>query len=310
MVNRSRLQSTPSPSRRICAADGAAGFALPVPDLVDEQLAAEVFLGLAVDGELLLHHALGGDARVVHAGQPQHLVALHALAPGQRVHQRVVERVAHVQAAGHVRRRQHDRIRRLAAGRVGLEVAGVDPALVQVGSPPRPDPTTWAGRQPWASAGSELAVTAPFYEGCDATSGRSGRATSCRRAGRRGSRRSRCSAAAAAAEHAAQDAAERIVPAAAAAAPPPRMLPRMSPRPPPPAAWPAPAAAAGAAALGQLLADVGQHDRRQDRQQPLDQIAAAGARRRPARRRPVAVVAAEDLGDELVALRLRRPGRR
>ena len=112
--------------------DGAAGVVLPVPDLVDEQLAAEVLFGLAVDRELLLHHGLGGDAGVVHARQPQHLVALHALAPGQRVHQRVVERVAHVQVAGHVGRRQHDRVRGLAAGRVGLEVAGLDPALVQL----------------------------------------------------------------------------------------------------------------------------------------------------------------------------------
>ena len=112
------------------AADGAAGVMLPVPHLVDEQFAAEVFLGLAVNGELLFHHGLGGDAGVVHAGQPEHLVALHPLAPRQRVHHRVFESVAHVQAAGHVRRRQHDRVRGLAARRVGLEVAGVDPALV------------------------------------------------------------------------------------------------------------------------------------------------------------------------------------
>ncbi len=44
-------------------------------------------------------------------------------------------------------------------------------------------------------------------------------------------------------------------------------------------AAPAPAAAACACSrpLGELLADVGQHDRRQDRQQLLDQITAAGA---------------------------------
>ena len=51
--------------------DGAAGVVLPVPDLVDEELAAEVLFGLAVDGELLFHDALRGDARVVHARQPQ-----------------------------------------------------------------------------------------------------------------------------------------------------------------------------------------------------------------------------------------------
>ena len=112
-------------------ADGSARVVLPVPYLVDEQLAAEVFLCLAVDSELLFH-GLGGDARVVHARQPQHLVALHPPAPGQRVHQRVVERMTHVQAAGHVRRWQHNRIRRLVARRIGLEVAGVDPALIEL----------------------------------------------------------------------------------------------------------------------------------------------------------------------------------
>ena len=44
-------------------ADGAAGLVLPVPHLVDEQFAAEVLLGLAVDGELLLHHASGWRCR-------------------------------------------------------------------------------------------------------------------------------------------------------------------------------------------------------------------------------------------------------
>ena len=114
-------------------ADGAAGLVLPVPHLVDEQFPAEVLLRLTVHRELLLHHALGRDARVVHAGQPQHLVALHALASGEGVHQRVVERVPHVQAAGHVRWRQHDRIRRFVARRVGREVARIDPALIQLG---------------------------------------------------------------------------------------------------------------------------------------------------------------------------------
>ena len=112
--------------------DGAAGLALPFPHLVDEQLAAEVLLGLAVDRELFLDHALGGDACVVHAGQPQHLVALHALATGQRIHQRVIQRVAHVQIAGDVRRRKHDRIRGLAARGVRGEVPGGHPTLVQV----------------------------------------------------------------------------------------------------------------------------------------------------------------------------------
>lgn len=112
------------------AADGAAGLALPVPHLLDEQLATEVLFGLAVDGELLFHHALGRDAGVIHAGLPEHLVALHPLAPGQGVHHGVLQRVAHVQAAGDVGRRQHDRVAGFVAGRVRGEVPGVHPLAV------------------------------------------------------------------------------------------------------------------------------------------------------------------------------------
>lgn len=39
----------------------------------------------------------GGDARVFHAGEPQRLVALHPLAAGEAVHQRVLEGMAEVQ---------------------------------------------------------------------------------------------------------------------------------------------------------------------------------------------------------------------
>ncbi len=62
----------------------------------------------------------------------QHLVALHALTAGEHVHEGVVEGVTHVQAAGDVRRRQDDRVPGLVARGVGLEVAGVDPLLVEL----------------------------------------------------------------------------------------------------------------------------------------------------------------------------------
>src|SRR5271163_1791080 len=112
------------------AANRTAGLTLPVPDLLYEQLPAEVLLCLAVDRELAFHHTLSRDTRVVHTRLPQHLVALHSLAARQGVHHGVFQRVAHVQAAGHVRRWQHDRIRRFAAGRVRGEVAGFQPLLI------------------------------------------------------------------------------------------------------------------------------------------------------------------------------------
>ena len=51
--------------------DGAAVVLLPIPDALDECLAAHVAAVLALVGELALHHHLRGDAGVVGAGQPQ-----------------------------------------------------------------------------------------------------------------------------------------------------------------------------------------------------------------------------------------------
>lgn len=114
------------------AGDLAAGLALPLPDALDERLAAEVVAGLALLGELALDDVLGGDARVVHAGLPQRLVALHALAAGEGVDQRVLEGVPQVEGAGDVGRRDDDRVRGLLALLVRLEVPTLYPALVEL----------------------------------------------------------------------------------------------------------------------------------------------------------------------------------
>jgi hypothetical protein len=107
---------------------------LPLPDAVDEFLAAVVEAVLALG---LLEHrldlGLGRDTGMVGARQPQDLVALHALTAGHRVHEGVVEGVTHVQLAGDVRRREHDRERPTVTGGVRMEVAGVNPALVEGG---------------------------------------------------------------------------------------------------------------------------------------------------------------------------------
>ncbi len=114
------------------AEDLAAVLLLPRPHLRHELLAGVVVLALAFGlADVPLDERLGGDPGVIHAGQPQRLEALHPLAADQRVHQRVAERVADVQAARDVRRRQHDRVRRLVAVDVGREVAALDPPLVQ-----------------------------------------------------------------------------------------------------------------------------------------------------------------------------------
>ena len=59
--------------------------------------------------QLLLDHRLGRDPGVVGAEDPERVAPAHPVDPGQRVLDRAVERVAHVQRAGHVRRRDRDR---------------------------------------------------------------------------------------------------------------------------------------------------------------------------------------------------------
>ena len=75
-----------------------------------------------------LDDRLRGDAGVIGAGHPQGVVALHPLQADEDVLQRVVQRVAQVQRAGDVRRRNDDR-EGLAASWIGLavKVAALDP---------------------------------------------------------------------------------------------------------------------------------------------------------------------------------------
>ncbi|MNF84032.1 hypothetical protein D3C84_663760 [compost metagenome] len=89
-------------------ADVATGLIFPFPDFLEEFLAAQVMAALALGFELTLHQHLRGDTGVVGARLPQGVATLHAAETDQGVHDRVVEAVTHVQAAGDVRRRDHD----------------------------------------------------------------------------------------------------------------------------------------------------------------------------------------------------------
>ena len=92
--------------------DGAARFRLPRPHLFEEFFAPErAPAGLLALHELALDHHLGGDAGVIGAGLPQHVAAAHALEAHQHVLEGVVERMAHMQRAGDVGRRDDDGIR-------------------------------------------------------------------------------------------------------------------------------------------------------------------------------------------------------
>ena len=90
------------------AEDRAAVVALPLPYAFDEGFAAKLLAGCAFFGELALDHHLRGDAGVIGAGEPEGAAAAHATPAGEDVHLRLVEHVAHVQAAGDVGRRQQN----------------------------------------------------------------------------------------------------------------------------------------------------------------------------------------------------------
>jgi hypothetical protein len=89
--------------------DQTARLDLPLPDAAHELVAAErAAVRLLALHQLALDHHLGGDAGMVGARLPQHVAAAHALEADEDVLQRIVERVTHMQRAGHVRRRDDD----------------------------------------------------------------------------------------------------------------------------------------------------------------------------------------------------------
>ena len=89
--------------------DGAAGLLLPFPDLGRKRLAPHVAAARQLRfHKVAFHNHLRGDPCVILARLPQRVMALHPVPARQDVLQGVVEGVAHVQNAGHVRRGDHD----------------------------------------------------------------------------------------------------------------------------------------------------------------------------------------------------------
>src|SRR4029453_10146105 len=113
------------------------GLFLPFPDPFNEGLASQVETMLAFGGQLTLDDHLGRDTRMIGARLPQRRESAPAMPGCERVHERVLESMAHVQRAGDIRRRQHDAVR--LAVTAWCESSGsfptvVDPALDVAGS--------------------------------------------------------------------------------------------------------------------------------------------------------------------------------
>ena len=83
--------------------NAAAVLVLPVPYPLQELLPAQVVAGEALLlPQLLLHLDLGGDARVISAGEIQRGIALHPLIADEHILYGIVHGVANVELAGDV----------------------------------------------------------------------------------------------------------------------------------------------------------------------------------------------------------------
>ena len=110
--------------------DAAAELLLPVPDALEELLAAELITVRALFAQRALYLRLRRDAGVVTARDPDRVVALHAVVADQDVLQRVVERVAHVQLARDIWRRDDHAVRLLALVDLRVEELVLLPELI------------------------------------------------------------------------------------------------------------------------------------------------------------------------------------
>jgi len=101
--------------------DDAAVFFPPLPDALEEPVAAEGVAGLPLEAQRRLDLVLGGDAGMIGARHPQGLVALHFFPADEEILDRVIEDMAHGEHAGHVGRRDHDRIGVFGGPGIGVE---------------------------------------------------------------------------------------------------------------------------------------------------------------------------------------------
>ena len=106
--------------------DGVAAFLFPLPDLGDKVLAAQVVAADFLLLQLALDHDLCGNAGMVGTRNPGRIGAEHAVIARQRIHDGLVEGMAHVQRARHIGRWQLDgKGGRALFGHLAAAIAGL-----------------------------------------------------------------------------------------------------------------------------------------------------------------------------------------
>ena len=112
--------------------DAVAVLVLPVPNLIQESFTAQVEAGQTLFTELFFNLDLGSDACVVVAGHPQCFKALHSLVTNQNILNGFVECVTQMQLTGNVGRRHHNGKGGLFGIGLCVEVATLDPHIVDL----------------------------------------------------------------------------------------------------------------------------------------------------------------------------------
>ena len=82
--------------------DLSAGFAPPAPHPLDKGITPYLVTIGSLLGKLLFHHILGGNAGMIGAGHPQHLIAAHPFPAHQNILQGVVQGMADMQHPGYI----------------------------------------------------------------------------------------------------------------------------------------------------------------------------------------------------------------
>ena len=90
------------------ARDRAAALLLPLPHLVHEGFARVIGAFVLPLFQLAFHHHLGGDPGMVGSHHPQRILAAQPFVTDDDILQRVIQRMADVQAAGDIGRRVDD----------------------------------------------------------------------------------------------------------------------------------------------------------------------------------------------------------
>ena len=97
--------------------------------MLKELLASKVALLDALLGEAVYHLSLSSDRSVVGARYPTSVLSLHTCTTHENVLYSIVEHVAHVQHASHVRRRYNDSVGLTSVGLAAEELV-VQPILI------------------------------------------------------------------------------------------------------------------------------------------------------------------------------------